>query len=463
MDDGIPMAAEDGLWLRLDRATNVLGIVSVLWTATPVEPAALGRVLAERVVAPHPVFRCRPVLDGGWWPTGWWEEDPDFDLDRHLRVESLPPGRPDAALQERVGRLRSTALDLSRPPWSVHLLQGHGEGSAVVVRTHHALADGVRMIRLLLALLDPLPGASADALPVSTHGVDDVAADLLDGLRHPWRSLGAGLRLTVSALNTALDTVEILGWVNPRTVWTGPPGQEKTAAWSEGIPLDLLAGLAHEDGATVNDVCLALLGGAVARAHESELSGPTPSNLAWMVPVNLDPLEAGPPERLGNHFALVLVVLPLRGPFRARLAEVHARVERIRHSWEPALTHGLQQLIGRAPDPVAGAVSDHLANKAIGVVTNVPGPRSRMALAGAEVTGIVGWAPCSADQVLTACIVSYAGGIRIGFGADRCRVGDARVLVGALREELAAVVRDHRPTHRIPASGSATSPARSTR
>ena len=90
MDDGIPMAAEDGLWLRLDRATNVLGIVSVLWTATPVEPAALGRVLAERVVAPHPVFRCRPVLDGGWWPTGWWEEDPDFDLDRHLRVESLP-------------------------------------------------------------------------------------------------------------------------------------------------------------------------------------------------------------------------------------------------------------------------------------------------------------------------------------------------------------------------------------
>jgi WS/DGAT/MGAT family acyltransferase len=463
MDDGIPMAAEDGLWLRLDRPTNVLGIVSVLWTATPVEPAALRRVLAERVVGRHPVFRCRPVLEGGWLPMGSWEEDPDFDLDRHLLVESLPPGRPDAVLQQQVGRLRGTPLDLSRPPWSVHLLQGYGAGSAVVVRSHHALADGVRMIRLLLALLGPLVGAPADARPVFTHGTGDAVPDLLDGLRHPWRAVGAGLRLAVSALNTALDTVEVLGWVNPRTAWTGPPGEDKTAAWTEEIPLDLLAGLAHRVGATVNDVCLALLGGALARAHDAELSVRTPYDLAFMVPVNLDPLEAGPPERLGNHFALVLVVLPLRGPFRARLAEVHARVERIRHSWEPALTHGFQELIGRAPDPVAGAMSDHLADKALGVVTNVPGPRTRMALGGAEVTGIVGWAPCSADQVLTACIVSYVGGIRIGFGVDRCRVGDARVLVGALRDELAAVLHGHRPAHRSPATGSATTPARSTR
>ncbi|HSK26827.1 MAG TPA: wax ester/triacylglycerol synthase domain-containing protein [Jiangellales bacterium] len=443
MGDTIPMAAEDGLWLRLDRPTNALGIVSVLWTATPVEPADLRRLLTERVVDRHPVFRCRPVLDGGWLPGGSWEEDPDFDLDRHVRVESLAPGRPDRVLQERVGGLRSTPLDLSRPPWTVHLLQGYGRGSAIVVRTHHALADGVRMIRLLLALLDPIAGEPTDARPVATHGVDAVLPAVLDALRHPWHAVGTGLRLAVSALNTAVDVVELLGWVNPRTAWSGPPGATKTAAWSGEIPLELLADLAHRDGGTVNDACLALLGGAVGRAHRSERNGATPSDLAWMVPVNLDPLEAGPPERLGNHFALVLVVLPLRGPFRARLAEVHARVERIRHSWEPALTHGLQQLLGRAPEPVASTMSDLLANKAVGVVTNVPGPRTRMALAGAEVTGIVGWAPCSADQVLTACIVSYAGGVRIGFGADRCRVGDARVLVGALGEELAAAVREH--------------------
>jgi diacylglycerol O-acyltransferase len=443
-----PMAAEDGLWLRLDRPTNVLGIVSVIWTATPVDPAALRRLLADRIVEPYPVFRSRPELDEAGTPTGSWLEDADFDLDRHLVVETLPTDRPDAALQARVGRLRGTPLDLTVPPWTVHLLQGYGGGSAMVVCAHHALADGVRMTRLLLALLDPIAGAAADARPVTTHGVDDIARDLLDTVRHPWRAVGAGLRLAVSTLNTAIDTVEILGWVNPPTAWAGPPGETKTAAWSEPVPLDLLAHLAHHDGATVNDVCLALLGGAVARAHAAELSGPTPSNLAWMVPVNLDPLDAGPPEQLGNHFALVLVVLPLSGPFRARLAEVHARVERIRHSWEPALTHGLQRILGRTPEPLGTRVSDLLANKAIGVVTNVPGPRTPMALAGAEVTGIVGWAPCSADQLLTACIVSYAGTVRIGFGTDLRRVGDARVLVAALRDEIAAVVGEHRTAHR---------------
>ncbi|WP_133251993.1 wax ester/triacylglycerol synthase domain-containing protein [Actinomycetospora cinnamomea] len=444
MASDIPMTGEDGLWLRLDRPNNVLGVVSVLWTATPVDPTALRRLLAERIVDRYPVFRCRPVTRSAWLPGAAWEEDPDFDLGRHVLVESLPDAHPEAALQQRVGDLRSTCLDLEHPPWSVHLLQGHGRGSAVVVRTHHALADGVRMTRLLFALLDPLPGEGAAARPVGTHGMDDPFADLLAAPRHPLRALGAGVRVLTSGLNTVYDTLQMLGWTNPPTAWTGPPGTRKSAAWSDPVPLDLLADLAHAEGATINDVCLALLGGALARAHRAEMRAATPSDLAWMVPVNLEPLEAGPPERLGNRFALVLVVLPLRGPFRARVAEVHARVERLRHSWEPVLTRGLQQLLGLAPNPLATTLSDYFAGKAVGVLTNVPGPRSAMALAGAEVTGIVGWAPCSGDQVMTACIVSYAGRVRIGFGTDDRRVGDARLMVAAFRDELHAVVEQYR-------------------
>ncbi|MDD7939583.1 WS/DGAT domain-containing protein [Actinomycetospora lutea] len=440
----IPMSGEDGLWLRLDRSTNVLGVVSVLWTATPVDLEALRRLLAERVVARYPVFRCRPVSGGAWFPVATWEDDPAFDLDRHVLAESLPRERAEAALQERVGELRSTPLDLAHPPWTVHLLQGHGPGSAVVVRSHHALADGVRMTRLLFALLDPLPGQDDATRPVATHGMADPLTDLLAAPRHPLRALAAGAGVVTSGLNTVVDSLQMLGWANPRTAWTGPPGTRKTAAWSDPVALELLAGLAHAEGATVNDVCLALLGGALARAHADAARAPTPSDLAWMVPVNLEPLEAGPPERLGNRFALVLVVLPLRGPFRARLAEVHARVERLRHSWEPLLTRGLQQLLGRLPDPVATTVGDYFAGKAVGVLTNVPGPRRPMTLAGAEVTGIVGWAPCSGDQVMTACIVSYAGHVRVGFGADDHRVGDAQRLVAAFRDELRAVVGQYR-------------------
>lgn len=434
------MAAEDELWLRLDRPTNVLGIVSVLWTATPVDAGDLRRLLAERLLGPYPVFRCRPADGDRRAPGERWVEDRDFDLDRHVLVEALDPDDPDAALQERVGRLRAERFDLEHPPWSVHLLSGHGAGSAVVVRTHHALADGVRMMRLLFALTDPAGGSGDGARPVATHGVADPLPDLLAVARHPLRAVGAGLRMVAAAANTAVDTAEVLGWRNPRHAWSGTPGTRKSAAWTAPIPLRVLAGLAHDEGATVNDVCLALLGGAVARALDADLAAKSPANLAWMMPVNLEPFDAGPPARLGNHFALVLVVLPLRGPFRARVAEVHARVEQLRRSWAPALTHALAQLLGRAPEPLASTLSDLLADKTVGVVTNVPGPRTAVTLAGARVTGTVGWAPCSADQLLTACIVSYDGHVRVGVGTDLERVGDARLLVAALDEELDAVL-----------------------
>lgn len=453
MTGSTTIAPEDELWLRLDRPTNVLGIVSVLWTATPVDLDELRRLLTERLVDRYPVFRARPDDGGRRSPGPVWVEDPDFDLDRHVRVETLPADRPEAALQDRVGALRAARFDLRHPPWEVHLLRGHGSGSAVVVRTHHALADGVRMMRLLFALTDPRdPGPPEAALPVATHGVGDLRPTAADLPWHPLRAVGAGVRMLAAAANTAVDTAEVLGWSNPRHAWSGAPGTAKSAAWTDAIPLRVLAGLAHEEGATVNDVCLALLGGAVARAQAAELAAAVPSDLAWMMPVNLDPFDAGPPERLGNHFALVLVVLPMRGPFRARLLEVHARVEQLRRSWEPTLTHTLAQFLGRAPEPLGTRLSDLLADKTVGVVTNVPGPRAAVTLAGAEVTGVVGWAPCSAEQLVTACIVSYDGRVRIGVGTDLDRVGEARGLVAALEEELDAVL-DERGAGRTTTTG----------
>lgn len=101
----------------------------------------------------------------------------------------------------------------------------------------------------------------------------------------------------------------------------------------------------------------------------------------------------------------------------------------------------MQYAVARSPAVLGRPVSRFFAGKAVGVLTNVPGPRVRMTLAGAEVAGIVGWAPCSGCQAITICIFSYAGEVRFGFGTDRELIPDPELLVDALAKEFAEAQR----------------------
>lgn len=428
------MTPQDSIWLELDRPTNLLAITSLLWTATPVDPDKLRSLIAERLVARYPVFRQRPVLRGGPVRWGYWEDDPDFDLDRHVLVEQMPGAGDRAALQDYVAGQRSVPLDRAHPLWTVHLLQGFGGGSALVQRYHHSMADGIRLTQVMLGILDPVDGEAASSVapvPVGGRGPVLTGRGRLDHVR--------------SLLNTAGSMVKIGLWVNPDTPLAGRPGVAKTAAWGDPVPLPVLHDLAVRTSTSVNDVCTTLVAGAIARYLENAPPGrrlaPGDEDLAWMVPVNLDPADREPPTDLGNHFALVLAVLP-HGPaaFRQRLAEVHRRIARIRDSWEPMINFGLSRGIALSPSLLGTAVSRFLTSKTVGVLTNVPGPRVPMALAGAVVDGVVGWAPCSGPQTMTVCIFSYAGKVTVGFGTDGTVVPDPERLVAAFDAEVADAV-----------------------
>ena len=87
-----PVAAQDEFWLGLDRPENLMVVTSLLWTAEEIDPDRLRAVLTERLVERYPFFRQQPEIHG---PTrrAWWVDDPDFDLDHHLVVRSVPaPG-----------------------------------------------------------------------------------------------------------------------------------------------------------------------------------------------------------------------------------------------------------------------------------------------------------------------------------------------------------------------------------
>jgi WS/DGAT/MGAT family acyltransferase len=421
--------AEDSFWLELDRPENLMVVTSLMWTSEEIDPDRLRAVVRERLLDRFPVFRQHPSVHAGLVRRGSWIDDPDFDLDRHLVVRPMPAPGDRTALQEFVGQERATPLDPAHPMWRMYLLQGYQGGSAVVTRFHHSIADGIRSTQVMLGLLDPLDGAR----PGFTARV---------GRRGAVRASRLPL---ATVLNTAVSVLKIALWTNPPTPLAGRPGREKSVAWTEPVPLDTLKEIAVLTGTTVNDVCTALVSGAVARylartpgAHPLS---PADDEVAWMVPVNLEPPGGEPAPELGNHFALVLVPLPHgQVSFADRLAAVHRRMARIRESWEPGLTFALSQAIALSPTPLGTVVIRLLAAKAVGVLTDVPGPRTPMALAGAPVAGVVGWAPTSARQALTVTIFSYAGGVTVGFGADRSIVPDVDALVTAFDEELADVL-----------------------
>lgn len=472
---GHRMPPQDSLWLYLDKPTNLLTITSVMWTAEQIEPARLRSIVRRRLLDRYPVFRRRPAFGGLLLRSASWVDDPDFDLDRHVVVRPAPAPGTRTALQDYVAALRAKRFEPAHPLWEVHLLQGYrtgtGTGSAVVQRFHHSMADGIRLTQVMLGILDPVDGQDGARLPVARvghsgprHGSRSpssavagfvrraggelaldaarLAGSMLPPIVRPDRLLDASVQTGAALLNSAGSVAKLLGWANPTTGLAGEPGVGKTAAWGDPVPLDLLRGIGHATGTTVNDVCLALIAGAVGRYLAQVRPGdPQVGDLGWMVPVNLEPFDAELPSELGNHFALVLAVLPHGiGDFHQRLAEVHRRIGRIEDSFEPQLTYATQRGIALSPTPLATRISRFFTEKTVGVLTNVPGPRVPMTLAGARVEGVVGWAPCSGRQTITISVFSYAGQVSFGFGTDRAVLPDPQRLVAALEAEVDAAV-----------------------
>ena len=182
------------------------------------------------------------------------------------------------------------------------------------------------------------------------------------------------------------------------------------------------------------------MAGALCRYQQDH--GADPVDLVTMVPVNLRPLDRPLPPTLGNRFALVFFTYPSgTTQLLARLAETKRRMDWLKRSPEAPMTFALMALIARTVPLVERALVDFFANKAIGVTTNVAGPRSPRLLAGVPVTGVLGWVPGSGHHTLGTCIFPYAGTGRVGLMADAGVVHDPEELLAAFEDEVAALVR----------------------
>ncbi|MGZ8666752.1 MAG: wax ester/triacylglycerol synthase domain-containing protein, partial [Solirubrobacterales bacterium] len=345
------MSHADVAWLHMDQPTNLMVITGVLWFGEVPAWDRVREVIAERLVAPFPRFR-QLVIEGGPALSGpHWEEDPNFDLDLHLHRVALPPPGDRAALQALVADLTSTPLDHSRPLWQFHLVDGYGEGAAMIARIHHAIADGIALARVLLSLTDSSPeaglapavegpaagsarsplgalaGSARSAAGLARGAAGAIAHESLEVARHPSHlvDIAATTRRDADVVAKAL-----LPAPDPPSPLKGEMGVAKGVAWSAPIGLAAVKAMGHETGTTINDIVVTAVAGALRRYLRSRDG--LVEELTASVPFNLRPLDQPLPSELGNRFGLVLLRLPLGiGDRRRRLREVHRRMEEIKH------------------------------------------------------------------------------------------------------------------------------------
>jgi WS/DGAT/MGAT family acyltransferase len=226
---------------------------------------------------------------------------------------------------------------------------------------------------------------------------------------------------------------------DPKTLFKGPLVVAKRVAWSAAIPVEDVKVIGRALGGTINDVLVTAVAGGLRRYLEVRGHQPNERlNFRAAMPVNLRPLEKM--SDLGNQFGLIFLSLPvgILDPAK-RLAELRRRATALKRSTEPVVVYGILRAMGLSPRLIQKLVVRIFATKATAVMTNIPGPRQTIFLAGKPITDVFFWVPQSGRVGLGVSICSYAGHVRLGVGTDAGLVPDPEGIVKGFHDELAAL------------------------
>ncbi|HET9452038.1 MAG TPA: WS/DGAT domain-containing protein [Aggregicoccus sp.] len=403
-------SAADEAWLRMDRPESRMIITAVMRTTRPLGAERLAGVIESRLLT-HDRFRS-PLLPRALRAL----PREGFDLGQHLHRVELPQEGGEDALQAWIASQMSKPLPLERPLWEVSLVEHWGEGSVLVWRLHHALADGIALMRVLLGAADEPPPPTELTLPLRNT--------------RPFH----GLRLAVGG---PLSLLKLL--LLPRDAalaHKAPLSGTKRVAWSEPLSLERIKHIAQREGATVNDVLVSAVSGALHTWLTRHVPQRVPHSLRALVPFDLRVLGRDPP--LGNRFGLVYLTLPVGAlsSARERLREVKRRMGRIKRTPEAVVAYRIVELIGRLAPVLASLGIRLFARKASLVLTNVAGPRRPLSLGGAPLQDIFFWVPQAGSLGIGLSLFSYAGTVRVGIAADVVRMKEPEELVALVSHEL---------------------------
>lgn len=459
------MSALDTAFLCLDQhdAPMHMGAVAIFAPAHEPDPDRLRELLAERATRIARMRRCvRPV--GPVLGRVGWVDDPDFDADNHVHNHQLPwPGGPEE-LSALTSELVSEPLDRCRPLWELHVITGlHGGRFAVLVKLHHAMADGAGAVELGLRLLDGF-GEQVDAeqQPPTSPGdrigpaLLGVARSVVGAARRPDRFVRTALesaddigRVAQGLLSSARQGQQALdiGMSVARNLKLPAPSSPMLAPASSGKRVELFALDLNElrrvrkrHGGTTNDVVLAVVTGALrrwltARGYPVETLRPRA-----LVPVSYRARNEG--SSSNNQLSGYLCDLPVDEPDpRVRLDSIRSSMKRNKCVGPQRGPGAIPVLADRLP-PEFHNVATRAATRAAPllfdtVVTNVPLPDMGVELDGAPLREMYPLVPLASGQALSVAASQYRDRVHIGLQANSAALGDIEKFNEAIPHALA--------------------------
>jgi diacylglycerol O-acyltransferase / wax synthase len=464
------MAGLDGAFLSLESKNSHLHVAAVLVLDSPegkrslfspsTRFAQIRRVVEQRLHLVPPLRqRALAVPLGLHHPV--WVDDPEVELDDHLRRASLPDPGGRRELDDLVAEVMSRPLDPDRPLWEMVVVEGLAEGrTALVAKLHHAILDGVSGAKLLGAFLDVGPRARPVPFPTEPWDPAPLPSSAML-LRHAAASISRRPEAALDAIQRGLDALVDVAAHNrelasdgqrpppspfsaPRTSFNGNLSSRRRYA-TVSLPLEDAKLVRHVFGATVNDVLLAGVAGALEQLLARR--GEEPDRpLVALVPVSTRPSGGapGPRTQLGNQVSGMLVSLAtdMKDPVE-RLRAI-ARGTAVAKEQERLMGGRLLADVAEVSPP---AMASRVVRWASGlglferlpplcnvVVSGIPGPDITLWCAGSRVEALYPVGPVADGVGLNVTAMSYQGSVQFGLLACRRLVPEV--------EELAVLLDD---------------------
>jgi len=378
-----------------------------------------------------------------------WIEDPQFDLDYHMRTVAIPePGGIEELLTE-MSPLYATAFDRDRPLWEAYVAEGLlGGRGAVFIKMHHCMVDGVGGTRMFEALLreqpeaDPVPptrvisGRSENPAALVwrallynvdefIQGTADVVGELWDTVRAPGRVVTDVGR----ALRTVTGFARELGVSRAHSPLHQHRSLSRRLSTFEMSLLEIDA-VRERLLATNNDIVLTIVCGAMHRWHTSR--GADVRELRALVPVSI---RGNDETALGNRIGLLAVPLPIGEPNPLmRLQAIQQRMDQIKADRRARLYPLLARVMTALPLNVAQRIGHQQTSRTNFVCTNVPGPKQACHFAGQLIERIYPYAPLVGDHPVAIALYSYCDKVHVGLDIDPMSMDDLPHFRDALQE-----------------------------
>ena len=452
----------DASFLYLETGRSFGHVSSILILDRPDDPSfdpyQEYRVRMERAVHDYVPLRRRLVEVPFGLDHPYWADDPDFDLDFHIRHVAVPPPGKTSELDALIARLISRPLDRNKPLWEAYIIEGlENDQFAIFTKMHHSTIDGAAGAMLTQQMftenafvdlreeMTPLP--KADPLPKPTDVLNKAIFDLA---RRPRRMLRWQRQLAKELFRVGRSSEsrhELAGSLPgvPRTPFNAAITPNRRFTW-RAIPLDEVKAIKTALGCTVNDVVMAMCAGAL-RSYLIEQDALPDEPLVAMVPVSIRTGDEVDPWT--NRVSSIFVTIPtnLEDPAE-RIASIGATMAEGKHRHDLLPADLIVEAASIAPGLIAHtaariAMNPRVANTgrtpANVTISNVPGPRDPLSLGAAPVRHYVPVSTVVDGQGLNITVQSYCNTLDLGLVSCRELIPDLDRLAELHLEEFAAL------------------------